>query len=123
MTELERPVLLYDADCRLCRFCARGVRRLDRSGALSLLSLQDEAARPLLAAVPTPERLASLRLADPEGALVDRGDAVAAVARLLRAPVPRFAGPLLTRCYDAVAARRARLSRLVPDGPAPREFP
>ena len=123
MTDLERPVLLYDADCRLCRFCSRVVHRLDRSGAVSLLALQDDAAAPLLADVPAEERLASLRLAETRGTLLERGPAMVALARLLGLPVPRFAGPLLTPLYDAVAAHRGRFARLVPDGPAPRLFP
>jgi predicted DCC family thiol-disulfide oxidoreductase YuxK len=123
MTELPRPVLLYDAECRFCRWSARAARRLDRREAVALLPLQDPAAAPLLAGVPAEDRLESVRLAEPGGALLDRGPAVVALLRVLGLPIPRFAGPLLTPLYDAVSSERGRLARFVPQGPAPRAFP
>ncbi|HWB22844.1 MAG TPA: DCC1-like thiol-disulfide oxidoreductase family protein [Gaiellaceae bacterium] len=115
---MTRPVLLYDADCRFCRFAARAVRRLDRHERLALLSLTDEEATPLLASVPAEERLNSLRLAEPDGCLLARGAAVKAVLAQLGV---RSAG--LERAYGFVASRRGSLGRLVPDGSAPRRYP
>ena len=42
---MARPVLLYDTGCRLCRFAARIVARLDRCGDLALLGLDDASGR------------------------------------------------------------------------------
>ena len=115
---MTRPVLLYDADCRFCRFAARAVSRLDRRDRLALLPLGDAEATPLLAEVPAGERFSSLRLAEPDGRLLARGAAVRAVVAALGA---RSAG--LERAYDFVASRRSFLGRFVPDGAAPRRFP
>ena len=111
---IERPVLLYDAECRFCRFAARlALRR----GRLAVLPLQAPEAEPLLAGVPQEQRLDAVRLALPDGRLLDRGEAVAAA---LGAP---WLGRLLNRPYGLVARHRALLGRLVPDGQAPRRFP
>lgn len=121
------PVLLYDAGCRLCRFAARAVARLDRRGALALLPLGDDEAEPFLTGLPEGERFASVRLAEPESGLVSRGRAVAHVfwhlgiwSALVRT---RGAERVLDLGYDLVARNRRLLGRLVPDGPAPRRFP
>jgi predicted DCC family thiol-disulfide oxidoreductase YuxK len=115
---MTRPVVLYDADCRFCRFAARAIERLDRRRRLALLPLGDAEAEPFLAEVAANERLSSLRLVEPDGRLLSRGAAVKAVAAHLGI---WSAG--LDRAYDAIASRRGRLGRLVPDGPAPRRFP
>jgi predicted DCC family thiol-disulfide oxidoreductase YuxK len=115
---MTRPVVLYDADCKFCRFAARTIGRLDRHERLALLPLGDAEAEPLLADVPVGERLNSLRLAEPDGRLLSRSAAVKAVAAHLGAPTGG-----LDRAYDAIASRRTRLGRLVPDGIAPRRFP
>jgi predicted DCC family thiol-disulfide oxidoreductase YuxK len=121
-----RPVLLYDAECRVCRFVARTVERLDRSRELGLLPLKDEAAAPLLAPLGEDERLASWRLALPDGSLAGRGAGGPALLRTMR--LTRPAGRLLAlappgvldAAYDLAARNRGRLGRLVPDGHAPR---
>lgn len=120
-------MLLYDAGCRLCRFAARAVARLDRRGALALLPLGDDEAGPFLSGLPEGERFASVRLAEPESELVSRGRAVAHVLGRLGI-VPALAGTrgaerVLDVGYDFVARNRRVLGRLVPDGPAPRWFP
>jgi len=115
---MTRPVVLYDADCRFCRFAARTIERLDRHRRLAFLPLGDAEADPLLANVPAGERLNSLRVAEPDGRLLSRGAAVKAAAGHLGIWP---AG--LDRAYDAIASRRSRLGRLVPDGIAPRRFP
>jgi predicted DCC family thiol-disulfide oxidoreductase YuxK len=123
---MTRPVLLYDADCRLCRFAARLVARLDRRRELGFLPLGDPAAAPLLERLPETERFSSWRLAQPDGSLPGFG---AGVADLLRAM--RYTRPLglllavipdraLDSVYDVVARHRGRIGRVVPDGPGPR---
>jgi len=68
-----RPVLLYDGECRLCRFTARVVAWLDRGEELAILPFQDEAAAPLLAKLPESERSATWRLARADGSLTGYG--------------------------------------------------
>ena len=124
-----RPVLLYDRECRFCRFAARSVARLDRRHELALLPLQDDAAAALLAALEEDERLATWRIVQLDGSLIGYGAGIAdllAAMRLTRplgrlvARVPDGAFELL---YRAVAQNRATLGRLVPDGSAPRRYP
>jgi predicted DCC family thiol-disulfide oxidoreductase YuxK len=115
---MTRPVLLYDADCHFCRFAARAVERLDRRRRLAFLPLGDDEATPLLAGVPRSERFSSLRLAEPDGRLLSRGPAARAVLLALGLPPSG-----LDRAYGAIASRRGRLGRFVPDGRAPRRFP
>ena len=120
------PTLLYDADCRLCRFAARIVDRLDRHREVALLPLQDPEAEPLLDGLAEAEHLASWRLAREDGSLAGRGAGAPELLRAMR--LTRPAGRLLNRvppgvleaAYDLVARNRSRLGRLVPDGPAPR---
>ena len=100
-----RPVLLYDATCRFCRFAARVAGRYE---GIALLPLQDPSAEPYLAHLPTEERLASWRLARRDGSL---------------AGYLWIRGRLPDAVYRALAGRRGLLSRLAPDGPAPRRFP
>ena len=105
---LQRPVLLYDAGCRFCRWAARVAVRLDLRESLAILPLDDPDAAPLLEALPEEERFASWRLARRDGSLLGRG--------VVRGRVP-------DALYAFVAERRALLGRLVPDGPAPHRFP
>jgi predicted DCC family thiol-disulfide oxidoreductase YuxK len=123
-----RPVLLYDGDCRLCRFAARTVARLDRDGELRLLPLDDAEAAPLLRSVPQAERHATWRLVTGDVTVGHGRGAVELVrslgltrpaARILRAIPP----PALDSVYELVARHRSRLGRFVPDGPAPRRYP
>ena len=125
-----RPVLLYDAGCRLCRFAARVVAALDRRRRLALLGLEDGAADRLLEQVPRVERLSSLRLVLPDGSVLSAGHAMLAALELLPATRPLTWAAELLRAQAAVGAlycfiarNRGRLGGLVPDGPAPHRFP
>lgn len=124
-----RPVLLYDADCRICRFTARAVVALDRDEALAVLPLRDPAAEALLAAVPEDERLETWRLARTDGSLAGYGVGVPELLSSTRLgrPAGRLLGLVPGRWLDAayrlVARNRGRIGRLVPDGPAPRRSP
>jgi predicted DCC family thiol-disulfide oxidoreductase YuxK len=123
---LTAPTLLYDADCRLCRFAARVVDRLDREREVAIVPLQDPDASTLLAALPEHERLATWRLALEDGSLAGRGAGAPALLGAMRLTRPlgrvlEHAPPrALDAVYDLVAGNRSRLGRLVPDGPAPR---
>lgn len=128
MTALQRPVLLYDSGCRVCRFTARLVQRLDRGGRLAFLPLEDEAAAALVEALPEHERMSSWRLARPDGTLAGRGAGAPALLRALgheRSARALEAMPdtMLEHGYDLVARNRGRIGGLVPDGPAPRRYP
>jgi predicted DCC family thiol-disulfide oxidoreductase YuxK len=122
-------VLLYDAECRLCRFTARCVARLDRRQELALLPLQDAAASTLLAALDEDERLDTWRMVRPDGSLTGYGAGIPDLLQAMR--LTRSVGRLLGRApagalefvYGAVARNRRTLGRLVADGAAPRRHP
>jgi predicted DCC family thiol-disulfide oxidoreductase YuxK len=124
---IPRPVLLYDGGCRLCRFAARVVDSADRGSRIALLPLADEAASPLVAALPEEERLGSWHLVGPGSRIVSRGAAgielLEALGHERPARAARRAEPLAERAYTLVARHRDRLGALVPNGPAPRRFP
>jgi predicted DCC family thiol-disulfide oxidoreductase YuxK len=105
---VERPVLLYDAGCRFCRFSARVVAWLDRGERLAFLPLDDPRADSLLPTVPADERRASWRLVRRDGSVRERG--------WVRGRLPDAA-------YDLVARHRRRLGRLAPDGDGPYRYP
>ena len=126
-----RPVMLYDGDCRLCRWAARVVDRLDRRGQVALLSLGDEDAARLLASVPENERAERWWFVrrDRTVAPGDHGGGVELLAelrltrRLAKALDRLGAAPLVDALDRFVSRYRGRLGRLVPDGPAPRRYP
>ncbi len=125
-----RPVLLYDADCRLCRFAARVVDRLDRRRSLALLGLGDVLAEPLLEGVSEEERGSSLRLVLPDGRVLSAGAAalgvlerLPATGRLARSAALLHAQPAVDALYASITRNRDRLGRLVPDGSAPWRYP
>ena len=128
---LERPVLLYDGTCRLCRFAARTAAALDRDDRLAFLPLADPEADPLLADVPLDVRNGRWWLVLRDGTPLpgDGGAGVAALDELrLTQPLGRLlrslrAAPLVDG-FDALVSRhRSRLGRVVPDGGAPRRYP
>jgi predicted DCC family thiol-disulfide oxidoreductase YuxK len=116
-----RPVLLYDADCRFCRFVARTLVRLDRNERLAFLPLGDPQARLLLPSVSESERASSIHLVEPDGRRLSRGAALARVLTELGLPAP--AARLLSCLYGPIANRRSILGRVAPDGPVMRRYP
>jgi predicted DCC family thiol-disulfide oxidoreductase YuxK len=123
----DRPVLLYDDDCRFCRASARAIAALDRRGSFAILPLDDPAAAALLASVPAERRCKSMSVVQPDGWVLSAGDALIELTRvlpggeLLASAAWRNRGlrRLFDRGYRLVADRRALLSRLAPDGPGP----
>jgi predicted DCC family thiol-disulfide oxidoreductase YuxK len=97
---VKRPVVLYDGDCRLCRFTARVAARFDR-GRFAYLPFGDPAARPLLARLPVERRYASAHVVRTDGSVWSPTSAL----------------------YRLGARNRGRLGPLVPDGPGPRRYP
>jgi predicted DCC family thiol-disulfide oxidoreductase YuxK len=127
---MARRVLLYDAGCRLCRFAARVVTKLDRHDELALLGLEDASADRLLEHVSDEERVSSLRLVLADGRMLSGG--AAALNVLERLPATRLLALTVTllhaqraaeAAYALVARNRDRLGRLVSDGPGPRRYP
>ena len=59
-----RPVLLYDSDCRFCRFVARTVVRLDRDERVAFLPLTDPEARAMVPDLTEEQRKKLLQIAD-----------------------------------------------------------
>ena len=129
--KLDRPVLLYDGDCRFCRFTARAIEALDWRRRFGYLPFADELALELLASVPAGERQHSIHLVFPNGDIASAGDALAELSRVL--PL----GGVLTGAahdhrrvrgafhwgYGLVADRRGQLSSLVPDVRGPLRRP
>ena len=97
---MKRPVLLYDGDCRFCRFTARIAARFDR-GRYAYLPFDDAEAAPLLARLPEARRYASVHLFRPDGSVWSPSSAP----------------------YRLIADNRRRLGRLVPARPGPRRYP
>ena len=130
-SQVARPVLLYSGTCRFCRWAARVVAALDRSEQLALLPLADEEAGRLLDAVPQNRRLESWWIVRHDGTPVagKRGAGIVLLTeirrtRLLGRVLDAIAlSPLIDAIDTLVARHRARLSPLVPDGPAPRRYP
>ena len=125
---LRHPVLLYDAECRFCRFCVRAIARVDQRERLGFLSLQDDETEALLGELSASERLQSWRLVAIDGTLDGFGAGTVELARALGFTrvarlLDRIPDATLDGIYRAVARRRGLLGRVVPDGSAPRRFP
>ncbi|MGH9022272.1 MAG: DCC1-like thiol-disulfide oxidoreductase family protein [Acidimicrobiia bacterium] len=118
-----RPVLLYDGECKFCRFCAAAIAACDLRGNLGILPFGDPEAAALLEPVPAAERRASMHLARPGGSVASAGDAVLdLVGLLLRsssagtpANRPDTLRRIAGRTYSAVANARGTIGRFVPD--------
>jgi predicted DCC family thiol-disulfide oxidoreductase YuxK len=126
-----RPVLLYGGDCRFCRWAARTVAAIDRGQQLAILPLADQQAGRLLGAVPEAARKESWWLVRRDGVPV-AGKKGGGIVLLTEIRSTRLLGRalLVTRLCSAidaidafVARHRGRLSRFVPDGPAPYRYP
>jgi predicted DCC family thiol-disulfide oxidoreductase YuxK len=112
-------LVLYDADCGLCKFLLALLLRWDRSLRLRPVALQRARAATLLADLDAAERMDSWHLIAPSGERSSGGAALAPLfaqlpgGRLPGAVAARFPGAA-GRGYRAVADHRAALSRLVP---------
>jgi predicted DCC family thiol-disulfide oxidoreductase YuxK len=118
-----QPTLLYDGECRFCRFAARAIVRLDPRRALALLPFDDPRAVPLLEAIPPAERFSTWHLVRDDGRRASGGEGLRELVRLL--PATRgIAGILrllpLAWLYDVTSNHRGLLGKVVPEGAAPR---
>ncbi len=118
-----RPLVCYDARCRLCRFAAHVLVASDGTRALGVAPADSGRAALLLARLEPAERAASLHVVAPDGSIASAQDALVAIAGALRGT--RALGRALARSararrvlaggYRLVACHRGRLSRLVPE--------
>jgi predicted DCC family thiol-disulfide oxidoreductase YuxK len=117
-TEDRRAVLLYDRECRFCRWSLRRVLAWDRRGRLRPVALQDAEADRLLAGMPEQQRADSWHLVGSEGRISSAGHAVAPLLDLLPGGAPLAA---LARAfpgatdagYRLIARHRSALSSIV----------
>lgn len=113
----DRPTLVYDGECGLCRQCVELVRRWDREHRLAALPFQDQA-RVVEFGVPLPALAGAMHLLLPDGAVFVGADAAPQLLRLL--PGKRWlaslfaipgARPAARRVYAWIAVRRRCLVR------------
>ena len=112
----DTSALLYDAECRFCRWSLAWVLRSDRRQAVRPVALQTGEALKLLGPMGEAERMRSWHLVAPDGRTALAGAAAAPLARLL----PGGRGPaallglspsLVERAYECIARHRSSLSR------------
>ena len=115
-----RLVVLFDGECRWCRWSVARLVPLDTRHRLRLMAIQDPEAQRLLSSVPEEERLASAHAVTPDGRVFSGGDAAAPIAAEL--PALAWGAPLVralpgpTRAgYRFVADRRSPLGRRLDD--------
>jgi predicted DCC family thiol-disulfide oxidoreductase YuxK len=121
LPDVERTVILYDADCGFCRWSLSKILAWDRRGRLRPVALQSPEADQLLRDVEPSERMRSWHLVTGDGRVYSAGAAVPPLARLLPgggaiASVAAAFPGAADRLYRLVADHRDRLARLI--GPA-----
>lgn len=110
--------IVYDGQCRFCRWSLGWVLRWDRARRLTPVELDDPLAVELLAGMDEGRRRASWHLVDPAGRVRSAGAAAPALARLLPAGGPLAAlfdriPRLVERVYRWVADHRGRFGPLI----------
>jgi predicted DCC family thiol-disulfide oxidoreductase YuxK len=113
---MDRHIVLYDADCGLCRWSLDRLLRWDRDGRLHAVPIQSEEGERVLADLRPEDRFDSWHLLTPNGRRYSGGAATAPLARLLPAgaPVAFLAEtfPRTTdRLYRSIARNRDELGR------------
>ena len=115
---MKRSVVLYDADCGLCRWGLAKILSFDRRNRLRPVALQDPEADRLVPGMDAVRKWASWHLVDPEGSIRSAGDAVAPLLHMipggrplaaLSSTFPRFTD----RLYRWIADHRDGLGRLL----------
>jgi predicted DCC family thiol-disulfide oxidoreductase YuxK len=111
-------ILLYDADCGLCRWGVVWVLDRDRDGLIEPLAIQSPPGQDLLHDLEPAARLSSAHVITPDGRRASGGAALQQVLEALPNRVLARAARLSPRATDAgyrfVAAHRVRFSRLLP---------
>ena len=113
--------LLYDGECRFCRWSLAWILRWDRRGALVPVALQGPEANELLDGMDAERRMASWHLVSDDGTVTSAGAALAPLLRRLpggRLPAALAAAlppGLVERAYAWVARHRGALGRRLTD--------
>ena len=112
--------VLYDLDCRFCRWSIGRLLAWDRAGRLRPLAIQSAEGQRLLADLTPEERLATAHAIDAAGRRTSGGDALAPIAAVVPGGAPlallgRRAPALARAGYRAVAGRRSLFGRLISD--------
>lgn len=125
-----RPVLLYSGGCRVCRFIARVLMRLDFRRELLFIPFRDPDAVPLLRDVPEGERTKTWWIF--KDCKLTPGSHGGLIVLLKTLTFTRPVGKLLDVCRCSslldcldcwIKGHRPQIAPWVPDGPAPRRFP
>jgi predicted DCC family thiol-disulfide oxidoreductase YuxK len=114
----EAAVLLYDRDCGFCVWSAELIRAWDRVGRIAIAPIQSDEGVRFLARMTPAERLRSMHVVTPEGAVHSGSAGIPALLRLLPAGRPLAhlgeAMPASTeRAYRWVSRHRGRLGRVL----------
>ncbi len=132
-----RPILLYDGSCGFCRRSVALLVRLDPGCRIARVDMTSAAAEPLMTTISPERRQQSMHVIRPDGRVLHAGVALRAVlcqvqpeARWRSVGYWPFAGLLIDRTYDLVAALRSPLGRLTtwlpeppPDDLRPADWP
>lgn len=113
---MSRVLLIYDGDCRFCRWGVEWVQRLDVRNALDFCPFGHEGAEEALAGLPEDRRYASMH-AFVNGRLYSGTEGARIVLEQL--PLGEVSAALgLHHLYPLIARHRPTLGRFVPDRPA-----
>ena len=113
-----RSVVLYDADCGLCRWATDRIVRWDDRRRLRAVPLQAAEADRLLGSMDPAERMASWHLVSPDGDVRSAGAAIPPLLRVLpggrplAAAAERLSGTT-DRAYAWIVRHRAGLGRML----------
>ena len=114
---VDRPTLIYDGECGLCRETVALLTRWDRAGRVALIPFQDQS-RVAAFQIPTPALAAAMHLVLPDGRVLAGADAAPELLRLLpgKAWLAAVFGvpgvmPVARRVYAWIARRRHCLVR------------
>jgi predicted DCC family thiol-disulfide oxidoreductase YuxK len=114
-TEADALLLIYDGDCRFCRFGIELLRRLDAREAFAFCPFGHPVAESRLAALPADERYDSFHVASSDGRLYSGTHAAREALRALPGGSLAIAFGL-HNIYPLLARYRWLLGRLAPDG-------
>jgi len=119
LTADERPVLLYDGDCGLCKVILARILALGGASRIRPVALQDPEADRLLGGIPRGERMDSFHMVMPDGSVHSAGRAFVPLFDTLpgAGPLARLAGlsPAASeRFYRLIAGNRTVIGKRIP---------
>ncbi len=113
-------LILYDADCGMCRVTLVLLMRWAGHGTFEPVALQSQRARELLGDMSEEQRMASFHVVSPDGEIRSAGPALTEVLDALPgagilAATSRRLPRATSRFYALVAGNRTRIGPLIPD--------